>query len=146
MKKSDPGIMRVIITNYEQADLCAKTAKSLELSLDLISEAHLVTSLGAAAYAVMISVLKDSYPNIPITGILHCQDFAGSALAGLAHGLSHVIYTGPDEIANKLSRQGIVYREPPTSLRFPIRDLRKNTSRDYAMKYLADAYHSAMQS
>jgi phosphoglycolate phosphatase-like HAD superfamily hydrolase len=75
----------------------------LGVPLTLISAPAAAAHAGALWFLDIVGKARDAHPQVALTAVLDCADRAGDAQAALAAGATHVLFTGPTDVADRLA-------------------------------------------
>jgi hypothetical protein len=97
------GPAAIIVHSRDQALSAASVAVELGRPLTLRTPPDAVSSLGVGWFVALAALLRACQPTLDLILILDCGDEAGIAMAAFRRGLKHVRFSGPPEIAARLS-------------------------------------------
>jgi hypothetical protein len=98
----------VIVHSLDQALAAAVAAEALAVPLTLRSAPGAAGYAGVGWFAAIASILAEKHPTLSATLILDCADEAGTAMGALRRGIAHLRFTGPPEVATKLTALGAI--------------------------------------
>jgi fructose/tagatose bisphosphate aldolase len=103
----------IVVHSLDHALAALAAAKKLNIPVTLISAAGAAFQAGPAWFKALITEATATHPDISVTAILDCGDEAGTAMAALRAGLTHLRFDGPDTVRDKLGAIGAVLVETP---------------------------------
>ena len=113
----------IIVHSLEQALAAADAAAALNAPLVLRSAAGAGATFGVGWFAALAQIVAERHPLLSAIFVLDCADEAGTAQGALRRGLKRIRFSGPPEVAAKLSAiasaQGAVLDDDPR----PVLDL-----------------------
>lgn len=111
----------VTINGADDARRAATAARTLDVSLRLLSAPGAGGFAGVGWFAAMVRATQSAFPEVCVTWALDCGDRAGDAMEALAAGCPLVIFTGSEAAAARLAsvaaaRGATVRRDRPDGL------------------------------
>jgi hypothetical protein len=98
----------IIVHSLDQALAAATAAEAVGTPLTLRSAPGAAGYAGVGWFAALAAILAEQHPALQTTLILDCADEAGAAMGALRRGIRHLRFTGPSEVAAKLTAMGAI--------------------------------------
>ena len=93
----------VIVHCLEDAEAAVSVAEALGCGLILASAPGAAGYAGVLWFRELVSLAKETAPQVPLRSLLDCGDKPGLVLAALEHGLPLLRFTGPRKTAARLA-------------------------------------------
>jgi hypothetical protein len=98
----------IIIHSLDQALAAAAAAETARIPLLLRSAPGAAGYAGVGWFAALAAILAERHPALQATLILDCADEAGTAMGALRRSIRHIRFTGPPQVAAKLTALGAI--------------------------------------
>jgi len=114
----------VVIHGLDQARLALTVAAELGCGVTLISAPGAAGYAGGGWFAALVALLRQEFPDQPLTAVLDAADHPGPALAALRAGVVDLCFTGAEDVAQRLEEIAAGYGARLHRVRPPALDLR----------------------
>jgi hypothetical protein len=94
---------RIIVHSLGEAQAALAAAAALKTPVTLQSAPGAGAALGALWWKALVAAASAAYPGLVVDAVLDCGDEAGSVLAALRAGLTHLRFAGPEAVREKLA-------------------------------------------
>jgi hypothetical protein len=121
-----PGAPAIVVHSLGHAVAALQAAAEAGAPVLLLSAVDAGLSAGAGWWREVVAAARDSVRSSPsgarVGALLDCGDDAGAAQAALRQGIEAIVFSGPDEVRERLAdiarqRGGRVHRaRPPAAL------------------------------
>jgi hypothetical protein len=117
-----PGAPAIVVHSLGHAVAALQAAAEAGVPVLLLSAVDAGLSAGAGWWREVVAAARDSVPAARAGALLDCGDDAGAAQAALREGVEEIVFSGRDEVRERLAdiargRGSRVYRNrPPAAL------------------------------
>lgn len=93
----------IIVYDLDQARAALTAARETERTVALFSPPGAAATLGAGYWAALAAMLHEEFPEASGPVVLDCADAPGHVLAALRAGVRYVVFTGAEEMRDRLA-------------------------------------------
>jgi L-amino acid N-acyltransferase YncA len=103
MPEPHPDPRPILVRTLDDALTAAEAAVAVGLPLAIISPPGAALTMGPGWLAAIAAIAGERVPAVPLTPILDCGEAPGAVLAAFRTGIVHVVFTGREDLAARLS-------------------------------------------